>query len=217
MSLNIHKTEPASAIAKQLLVFIHGYGADGRDLLGLAQPMAQVFPDMMFVAPDAPSQCAASPMGYQWFPIPWLDGTDPTQAQIAMGSAVAQFDAFLDQLSADTGVAAEQTILFGFSQGTMMALHIGPRRMHQLGGIVGFSGRLLQGDSLLKQTQSRPPIQLLHGDCDEVVPYSDMKEAEQTLRDAQFDVRSYTMVGTGHGIAPDGLQVAVDFIRHILG
>lgn len=203
--------------AKHLVIFLHGYGADGADLLGLADPLAPHIPDTAFYAPDAPNKCSGNPFGYEWFPIPWLDGSSEEAASEAMAQSVDDLNAFIDGAIKDEGVAADKTILIGFSQGTMMSLHIAPRRAEPLGGLVGFSGRLLAPETLEAETVSRLPVVLIHGDEDPMVPIASLPEAADALVKAGFEVYTHISEGTGHGIAPDGLGVAVQFMREKLG
>ncbi|MBZ0129093.1 MAG: dienelactone hydrolase family protein [Rhodobacteraceae bacterium] len=203
--------------AKHLVIFLHGYGADGADLLGLADPLAPHIPDTAFYAPDAPNKCSGNPFGYEWFPIPWLDGSSEEAASAGMAQSVDDLNAFIDGAIKDEGVAADKTILIGFSQGTMMALHIAPRRAGPLGGLVGFSGRLLAPETLEAETVSRLPIVLIHGDEDPMVPIASLPAAADALVKAGFEVYTHISKGTGHGIAPDGLGVAVQFMREKLG
>jgi len=207
----------AKGKARRLVIFLHGYGANGADLLGLADPLAPHMPDTAFLAPDAPESCAGVPFGYQWFPIPWIDGSSEEQSEAGMLRAVDDLNAWLGSVSADEGVGPERTVLFGFSQGTMMALHVGPRRSPPYAGIVGFSGRLLRPELLEDEAESRPPVLLVHGDADEVVPVQSLPEAGNALSAAGFEVFAHVMKGTGHGIAPDGLSVALAFMRERLG
>ncbi|NNK79191.1 MAG: prolyl oligopeptidase family serine peptidase [Litoreibacter sp.] len=200
-----------------LVVFLHGYGADGADLLGLADPLAEHMPDTVFVAPNAPERCIGNPIGYQWFPIPWIDGSSEDAAEEAMERAVDDLNAYLDQVMEEEGVSEAETILVGFSQGTMMSLHVAPRRRDSFAGVVGFSGRLLRPDSLADEAVSKPPVLLIHGDQDDVVPPISMPEAGDALQEAGFEVYGHVMKGTGHGIAPDGLGVALSFMGRQLG
>lgn len=205
---------PLSGITRSVVVFLHGYGANGADLLGLADVLAEHLPDTLFVAPDASEAIPMMPMGLQWFPIPWIDGSSEEEAERGLQAAAQDLDAFLDALMVDEDVLPEQVVLFGFSQGTMMALHVAPRREDALAGIVAFSGRLLAPDLLQDETRSRPPVLLIHGDVDDVVPPQSLPQAAQALQDAGFeDVFAHVMKGTAHGIAPDGLQVALAFMR----
>jgi phospholipase/carboxylesterase len=216
--LSAERKAPQSGQTRSIVVFLHGYGANGADLLGLADPLGEHLPDTLFVAPDAPENCAGAPMGYQWFPIPWIDNSSEEEAERGMQSAIEDLNAFLDALMVDEDVLPEQVVLFGFSQGSMMALHVAPRREDPVAGIVAFSGRLLAPESLVDEVVVRPPILLVHGDADDVVPPQSLPDAAQALQSAGFeDVFAHIMKGTGHGIAPDGLNVALAFMRDKLG
>lgn len=211
------RKDALSGETKALCIILHGYGADGNDLIGLAQPLAEYLPDVTFVAPNAPDECANNPMGYQWFPIPWLDGSSDEEAEAGIENASEILNDFIDETMAAEGVTAAQTVLVGFSQGTMMSLEVGLRRNEQLAGIVGFSGRLVRAEALADEIRTRPPVLLIHGDIDDMVPPSSMPEAADIL--TKNGVQTYTHVsqGTGHGIAPDGLGLALSFLRDVLG
>ncbi|MEM9843249.1 MAG: alpha/beta fold hydrolase [Pseudomonadota bacterium] len=212
--LNAGRRAPASGDTRSVVVFVHGYGANGADLLGLADPLAEHLPDTLFVAPDAPESIPGMPNGFQWFPIPWIDGSSEEEAERGMMAAVEDFNAFLDALMVDEDVLPEQVVLFGFSQGTMMSLHVAPRRDDPVAGIVAFSGRLLKPDLLADEVIVRPPVLLVHGDADDLVPPASLPEAAEALQNAGWqDVYAHVMKGTGHGIAPDGLSVALAFMR----
>lgn len=212
--LNAGRVEPKSGETRSVVVFLHGYGANGADLLGLADPLAEHLPDTLFVAPDAPEDCPGAPMGYQWFPIPWLDGSSEEAAEQGMRAAIDDLNAFLDALMVDEDVLPEQVVLFGFSQGTMMSLHVAPRREDEIAGVVAFSGRILDPEALSEEAVSRPPVLLVHGDADDVVPPQSLPQAAEALQNAGFkEVYAHIMKGTGHGIAPDGLSVALAFMR----
>ena len=216
MSLDYERRGPENP--ERLVILVHGYGANGADLIGLADPLMPHLPGTAFVSPDAPERSAMNPMGFQWFPIPWLDGSSEEAAAEGMERAVADLDAFLDAAMAREGVAAKDVVLLGFSQGTMMALHVGPRRAQPVAGIVGFSGRLLAPERLADEAVTRPPVLLVHGDADEVVPPQHLPEAMEALEAAGFEkLYAHVMKGTGHGIAPDGLSVALAFMRDLWG
>ena len=216
--LQAGRKAPQSGETRSAVVFLHGYGANGADLLGLADPLAEHLPDTLFVAPDAPESIPGMPFGLQWFPIPWIDGSSEEEAHRGLMTASADLNAFLDVLMVDEDLLPEQVVLFGFSQGTMMALHVAPRREDALGGVVAFSGRLLSPELLSDEVQSRPPVLLVHGDADEVVPVQSLPQAAEALQGAGWqDVYAHIMKGTGHGIAPDGLSVALAFLRDKLG
>ncbi|MGJ8583068.1 MAG: alpha/beta hydrolase [Marinosulfonomonas sp.] len=203
--------------AKQVVVFLHGYGADGKDLLDISETLAEHLPGTAYYAPDAPEKCSGNPFGYQWFPIPWMDGSPEESVAASIETSTGDLNAFLDQVLADEGLTADRLILFGFSQGTMMSLHVAPRRAEAVAGVVGFSGRLLAPEHLQDEIKSRPPVLLLHGDQDEVVPPQSLPAAAEALQTAGLDVYAHIMKGTAHGIAPDGLSVALAFMRDKLG
>ncbi|WP_294609847.1 alpha/beta hydrolase [Roseovarius sp.] len=216
--LKAERKEPISGETRSAVVFLHGYGANGADLLGLADPLGEHLPDTLFVAPDAPESIPGMPFGLQWFPIPWIDGSSEEEAHRGLMAASDDLNAFLDALMVDEDLLPEQVVLFGFSQGTMISLHVAPRREDPVAGIVAFSGRLLSPELLKDDTQSRPPILLVHGDADDVVPVQSLPEAAEALQGAGWqDVYAHIMKGTGHGIAPDGLSVALAFMRDKLG
>ena len=209
--LNAQRREALSGETRSVVVFLHGYGANGADLLGLADPLGEHLPDTLFVAPDAPESCAGAPFGYQWFPIPWIDGSSEEEAARGMQAAVQDLNAFLDGILVDEDLLPEQMVLLGFSQGSMMSMHVAPRREDPIAGVIAFSGRLLQPELLPDETVSRMPILLVHGDADDVVPVQSLPQAAQALQDAGFtEVFAHIMKGTAHGIAPDGLSVMRD-------
>ncbi|WP_299725423.1 alpha/beta fold hydrolase [uncultured Tateyamaria sp.] len=216
--LKSERRAPHSGELRSIVVFLHGYGANAADLMGLADPLAEHLPDTLFVAPNAPEEIPGFPGGYQWFPIPWIDGSSEEEAERGLIAASADLNAFLDALMVDEDVMPEQVVLFGFSQGTMMALHVAPRREDEVAGIVAFSGRLLNPESLADEVISRPPILLVHGDQDDVVPPQSLPQAAEALQEAGWkDVYAHVMEGTAHGIAQDGLSVALAFMRDKLG
>jgi phospholipase/carboxylesterase len=126
-ALRAERVKPLSGEASSAVIFLHGYGANGRDLIGLAEPLAEHMPDTLFLSPDAPEECVGSPLGLQWFPIPWIDGSSEEMARNGVLRAVDDLQAFLDGIMVDEDLLPEQVMLFGFSQGSMMALHAAPR------------------------------------------------------------------------------------------
>ena len=217
-ALGAERVEPLSGEGRSCVVLLHGYGATAQDLIGLAEPLGEHMPDTLFLSPDAPEACEGSPMGRQWFPIPWIDGSSEEMALAGLTAAAADLDAFLDGVMVDEDLLPEQVMLLGFSQGSMMALHVAPRREDPVAGVVAFSGRLLAPESLADEAVSRPPALLVHGDRDDVVPVQALPEAAQALEEAGWsEVFAHVMKGTAHGIAPDGLGVALAFMRDRLG
>jgi phospholipase/carboxylesterase len=212
MTLKNHIKDAKSGTADSLVIFLHGYGADGNDLLGLADPLSEHLPNTMFMSPDAPNNCKANPMGYEWFPIPRMDGSTQEQATAGRDAAVVTLNKFLDDVAVETGIPANKTFLLGFSQGCMISLHVAPRRADALAGVIGMSGMLLEPEKLATEAIQKPPILLVHGDQDDVVPFAEMEKAANALTAAEFEVFALVSKGTAHGIGADGLGAALQFI-----
>src|SRR5580700_8010678 len=199
--------------AKRLVILLHGLGADGNDLIGLAPYWAPHLPDAEFLSPNAPFPCDMAPFGYQW-----LSARDPSpEARLAGARAAAGIlNDFIDESLEARGLSDSELALVGFSQGTMMSLFIGPRRERPLAGIVGFSGRLIAPELLAAEIRSRPPILLVHGTDDPMVSYDSMAEAEAALGAAGVAVETLTCPGVGHSIDGDGLQRGGQFLHRVL-
>lgn len=199
--------------ARSLVVFLHGYGANGADLLGLADVLGAHLPGTAFVAPDAPEPCTVAPGMRQWFSIPSYDGTSEETARAGLMAAARDLDAFLDARLAEEGIGPQALALFGFSQGAMMSLHVALRRAEAIAGVIACSGRLLLPEALAAEARAKPPVLLMHGDQDAVVPFGDMARAERGLAAAGIAVSGHVMRGSGHGISPDGLGAALAFLK----
>ncbi|MCA0246020.1 MAG: dienelactone hydrolase family protein [Proteobacteria bacterium] len=195
-----------------LVVLLHGYGADGNDLIGLAPLLGQLMPDVVFHAPNAPQPCEGNPFGYQWFGISRLD---PAIALAGVRTAAPLLDAYLDETMAAYGLDESKTVLVGFSQGTMMALHVGLRRQKQLAGIIGFSGMLAGAELLQSELQNRPPVLLIHGDSDEMLPHTLTQRAAAALTGEGLQVGVHIAPGVGHSIDETGLQLAARFLLNV--
>ena len=204
----------AGAAPARIVLLLHGYGADGNDLIGLAPAWAPAMPDTLFVSPHAPFPCEGAPFGRQWFGIA---GRDAGMRLAGLRAASATVDGFIDDLLAETGLPPAALTLAGFSQGTMLALHTGPRRAEPLAGILGYSGRLLAPELLEGEMRSRPPVALIHGERDELVPYASMAEAAAALEQAGFAVETHGRPGLGHGIDPDGMRAGLAFMARVAG
>jgi phospholipase/carboxylesterase len=203
----------SGAKPRRLVILLHGLGADGNDLIGLAPHWASLLPDAEFLSPNAPFPCEMAPYGYQWISI-----RDPSpEARLAGARAAgAILDAFIDEELQNRGLTEAELALVGFSQGTMMSLFVGPRRERPLAGIVGYSGRLIAPQLLAGEIRSRPPILLVHGTDDPMVPYDSMAEAELALRNAGVSVETLTCPGVGHGIDESALQRGGEFLHRVL-
>ena len=214
--LNVKEKMPASGSVKKVVVFLHGYGADGADLFSLSDPLSEQLPDCFFASPDAPRKCGASPFGYEWFPIPDIDGSSIPDMMQALASSEKLIIKLIDGYKNRFGLDYSDIILLGFSQGCMISLNIGLRQLNDLGGIVGISGRLLMPESLEEnKKESYPPVILIHGDADDVVPISLMRDAEKALNKINVNYSTHVSKNIGHGIAPDGLSKALEFMKNI--
>ncbi|HEX7776007.1 MAG TPA: dienelactone hydrolase family protein [Parvibaculum sp.] len=199
----------ASGTARQLVILCHGYGADGNDLIGLAPYWQKLLPDAAFVSPHAPQRCDAG-FGYQWFPISRLD---PAELMRGVESAAPILNEFIDEQLALHGLDESRLALVGFSQGTIMSLHVGLRRAKAPAAIIGYSGAMAGPDRLKAEIKVRPPVLMVHGDADEVLPVSRMHEAVRALAEADVAVQWHVSPGVGHGIDPEGLEIGGRFLR----
>ena len=201
---------PASGGAPDsLVVLVHGYGADGNDLIGLAPLFAEVLPNTAFVSPHAPFRCEMAPFGRQWFNV-WNE--DPVSRLEEIRHAAAILDAFIDERCAALGVADDRLALLGFSQGTMMSLFVAPRRAAPCAGVLGYSGRLEGADLMAAETVSRPPVVLVHGDSDDLLPVDRLDHARSALEANGFSVAAHVRPGLGHGIDEAGIGIGRRFL-----
>lgn len=200
--------------ATSLVVLLHGLGADGQDLIDLAQHLGPVLPDAAFVAPNAPQACDMGPYGYQWFS---LQDRTPSVMAAGVDQSAPVLAQFIERELAARGLDASRLALVGFSQGTMMSLYVGPRLSPGPAAIVGFSGALLGPERLVAEKRSAPPVLLIHGDADQVVPFQAMAAAVAGLGAAGIPVDSLRRPGLGHGIDGPGLGAAAQFLAKHLG
>lgn len=200
--------------ARQLVVLLHGVGADGNDLIGLAPHLATVLPDAEFLAPDAPFPCDMAPFGRQWFS---LQDRSPAAMLAGVRSVAPSVDAFLDGELEKRGLTPDKLMLIGFSQGTMTALYVAPRRPQPVAGVIGYSGALVGADLLAAEVVSRPPILLVHGEADEVVPVAAFDHASRALQGAGFTLYGAKRPALGHSIDGDGLTMGASFLLERFG
>jgi phospholipase/carboxylesterase len=199
---------PASGGApKQAVILLHGYGSDGNDLIGLAPYWRDTLPDALFVAPDAPMPCDGFAGGYQWFEIDFA-GDRVAGRQTGVARAKPVLVQFLNDMWAQTGIRPEHTILAGFSQGAMMALHVGLSLDVPLMGIVAFSGAFLPPEGFDDPAKGKTPVCIVHGDMDDVVSPSLSAEANALLVKAGYAVSYLERPGLSHSID----QQCVDFV-----
>lgn len=204
---------PSGGPPRHLVVLLHGYGANGADLIALGPHVQSALPDALVVSPDAPEPCGHMASGFQWFALS-MDGDRLAGRQLGLPAARPVLAQFLEDLWAETGLGADRTVLAGFSQGAMLALHVGLSLPEPLMGIVAISGAFVAPEGF-GPTTPKTPVCLVHGDLDTVVPPGGSVAAERDLAAAGFTVRHHVSCGVGHGIAPDGLAFALDFLGEI--
>lgn len=200
----------AGGAPKRLVILLHGYGANGDDLIGLAPPLSQVLPDAEFLSPNAPYPCAQNPFGgFQWFDV-W-NRDDANRMQEVRKTAVI-VNGFIDAALAERGLSDADLALVGFSQGTMLSLHVALRRPRPCAAVLGFSGRLEAPETLAAEITARPPVMLIHGEQDELLPAELMDRAAEVLAASGVKVETHRRPGLGHGIDPDGLKLGAGFL-----
>jgi len=221
---------PASGKAPTAaVVLVHGYGASGDDLIGLAPFFASALPDAIFYSPNAPEQWEGGMMGgRQWYSLAGFDPAAIQQDPLRMGEtframndrvvkAAGRLDLFLDQIMAAHNLAAERIALLGFSQGTIMSLHVGLRRVQKIGAILGYSGALSAADRLGAEIRSKPPVALVHGAEDPVIPALATTESEKVLKTLNVPCEVTIIPGLQHGIDNTGAQVGAAFLKRHIG
>jgi phospholipase/carboxylesterase len=197
---------------KQIVLLLHGYGSNGDDLISLAPHWRQALPDAIFLAPDAPERCPGGFGGWQWWNLASL-----TPQALAAGAEAAApvLDAYIDAQLEEHGLDEADLAMVGFSQGTMLALHVGLRRQRRIAAILGYSGKLTGAATL--EPVTRPPVLLIHGSADQVIPVAALHEAKAALERLQIQVEAHVCPGLGHSVDPTGLRLGGDFVRRNLG
>jgi phospholipase/carboxylesterase len=209
---------PRSGPARRLVVLLHGYGADGNDLIEIGRAWQPLLPDAAFVAPHGPEPCGQSPVGRQWFPLTFRD---PNERWTGVRQARPILERFIAAELRRFDLPPSALALVGFSQGTMMTLHVGLRRAAAPAAIVGYSGLLVlppEGDlqTFAAEISARPPVLLIHGEADDLIPAQALFQAAQGLAALDVPVQWHMSAGVGHGIDPEGLRHGGEFLAHNL-
>jgi phospholipase/carboxylesterase len=205
-----------SGRTRHLVVFLHGYGADGNDLIEIGRAWQELLPDTAFVSPHAPEPCGQAPVGRQWFALTFRD---PNERWIGVRQARPVLERFIAAELRRLGLPASALALVGFSQGTMMALHVGLRSAVSPAAIVGYSGLLVvppDGDleKFAAEISARPPVLLIHGEEDDLIRAQALFQAAQGLAALDVPVQWHMSAGVGHGIDPEGLRHGGEFLAH---
>ncbi len=198
--------------AKQLVILLHGIGADGNDLMGLVPFYQSVLPDAAFFAPNAPFPCDMAPFGYQWFSLQNM------QADTRLNGArhaAPMLNAFIDSQMDHHGLTEENTLVLGFSQGAMMGLHVGLRRERPLAGLISHSGMLVGEQLLATEITARPPVLLTHGAIDDVVPVAALAIAMAALKSSGVSVEAHEIPGLAHGIDEQTIRLDLRFLLDV--
>ncbi len=195
----------------KLVVFLHGVGSDGYDLLGLADEFTEVLPNAIFLSPNAPFSYEAYPMGYQWFSL-----NDYSEDKLYQGIQIALpiLKEYIDENLAKYKLEYKDLVLIGFSQGTMMALQLAPRLEESCFAVIGFSGALVKPSALAMEIKSRPKIFLAHGDVDQVVPISQHRFSVKALKNMQIPVEEHIIKDLGHSISLESIELAKKFLKN---
>ena len=203
----------SGADPQQIVMLLHGYGSSGADMIALAPHWQDALPDALFLAPHAPQRCGTMGAGYQWW---GLTGFAPAALAAGAAAAAPAIAAFIDRKLEQYGLTEAELALVGFSQGTMMALHVGLRRSRAVAAVVGYSGMLTSTAELAHKDFPKPPVLLVHGSADPVVPVAALHLAESELRRLGVPVTTHVSFGVAHSVDPVGLRLGRDFVARAL-
>lgn len=213
---NIYRRPPAAGgISNKLVVFLHGYGADGKDLIDLANPFSMAMPNATFISPDAPHPCTMSPSGREWFPIDQI----PTGAIKASENLIS----LIQDEAKSLNLSFKDVILIGFSQGAMMSLQCLLINNQQFSAIIGYSGALREENLEAAHNQiingkhnfANTPVLLIHGEKDEVVPFQSLISSKNLLNNIGFNIQTLSRPNLGHGIDPEGISAGMELLKII--
>lgn len=193
---------------EQIVLLLHGFGSSGADLISLAPHWQRALPGALFLAPNAPQRCGIG-QGYQWWPLAEFS---PQALAVGAASAGPAIDTFIDRKLDQYDLTDGDLAIVGFSQGMMMALHVGLRRERRVAGIVGYSGMLTGAAALSREIRNTPPVLLIHGSADPIVPVAALHAAEAALRRSGVVVATHISNGLGHTVDPVGLKLGGDFV-----
>ena len=206
-TISLQQTSP---VAKYLIVFCHGYGADGKDLINIGNYWQRFLPDSYFTSPNAPNICSVNPGGFEWFD---LMSQDKNKISFELENSINKLTEFINAKLKALSLDHSKLFLIGFSQGTMMSLHYSLTNNNIIAGVVGYSGKIYDPTLLEKNIKSKPPIFLMHGDDDNIVPLEEMLEAKNFLIKNKVNLKTKIFKGCGHTIPTQGLSLGLEFIN----
>ena len=211
---NYYEQAPENSAPKHMVIMLHGVGSNGQDLISLSPYLAQYIPDAVFISPDAPFACDMVPPGYpnayQWFS---LQNRDPQVMLEGVKAVFPLVEAFIIEQAARYDLPLSNVALLGFSQGTMTSLHVAPRLKERLAGVLGYSGALLWDENENTTSFQKPPLHLIHGEADDVVPVGAWKHAKEVLGIHGFEVSGHTTRGLTHSIDEKGIKSGGAFLK----
>ena len=205
-------TPKSNTPPKQIIILLHGLGADGDDLFGLVPYFQDALPDAYFISPNAPDNCDMAPYGRQWFS---LQNRDEEAILAGVEQVEPVLNNFIDQKLEEFNLTNKDVALIGFSQGCMLSLHVALRREPNIAAVLGYSGALVAPKLLNDELKAKPQICLVHGEADEIVPFDAFGEALNALQQQNLEVQGYSQEGLGHGIDPAGLKIGVEFLKGV--
>ncbi|HYD19311.1 MAG TPA: dienelactone hydrolase family protein [Patescibacteria group bacterium] len=203
---------PQSGTARQMVIFLHGYGSNGDDLIGIGHEWKAALPDCVFISPNAPAICDQYAQGFQWFPIRAIDPAAIEREEHAK-NVLPVLNAFIDQELQKWGVDEAHLAVAGFSQGAMMAMYAMPRRKNPCAAVVGYSGMIIDAASLKAADNVKVPVLAVHGDMDDVVVPQNLEKIEAGFTAAGYDIETVMRPGLAHGIDQFGMIRGLEFIR----
>lgn len=210
MTLSYEQLEPDSQKVKKIVILSHGYGADCKDLMSIAEHWKRFLPDCLFICPNAPTVCQINPSGYEWFD---LMQTSQEKILQEFQDSLKKFNQFIDTLLEEHNLQKKDLFLMGFSQGTMISLQIALSYHEPIAGVLGYSGKIFDISFLENKIFSKPPIILFHGNVDNIIPLEDMYNTYEFLKKNSFKVENKVFVNCGHSITPEGLSLGLNFIK----
>jgi len=200
-------------LPQKMVVFLHGVGADGYDLLSLSDEFVEALPPSVFLAPNAPFSYDMFPMGYQWFSL-----KEYTEDKLYEGIKVALpiLQNYIEQNLVKYQLNFKDLILIGFSQGAMMAVQLALRLPEACQAVISYSGAIVKPDILAQEIKSKPPIMLFHGDKDQVLPAENLFNADQALEKMGIPARSYLLENVGHSISLEAIEMSQNFLKELI-